>query len=136
MFLTWFIGGSHLASKEFQRSKWAALPRHAGDAMTKAKKRVAKREKISKRGKESKKPTSKRTAKRSIAKNSLDHDRIVALAARVDQMLWATNADRRKVMWRETLASFLRVIVGGEELAWARSSSGPSSEPSESPCSV
>ncbi len=55
--------------------------------MAKAKKRVAKPKKSSKRRKASDK-----------LKYSLDHDRIVALAARVDQMLWVANANRQKVM--------------------------------------
>ncbi len=94
--------------------------------MTKAKKGIAARRKIAKRGKATAKPASMRPAKRAIAKSSSDHDRVVALAARVDQMLWAANDDRRKVLSRETLASLLEVIVSGEELAWARSSSATS----------
>lgn len=91
--------------------------------MVKAKKRVAAGV-SSKRGKASAKPARTKAAqlKRSIAKHSLDHDCIVALAARVDQMLWAANANRRKVMSRETLASLLKVITSGKKLAWARSS--------------
>jgi hypothetical protein len=91
--------------------------------MAKATKRGAKQKISSTRRKASNRPTSKKNAKRKTAKHSMDHGRIVTLTARLDQMLWSANSTRRKVMSRETLASLLRVIIGGEELAWARSSS-------------
>jgi hypothetical protein len=51
------------------------------------------------------------------------HDRIVVFSTRIDQILWEANFDRQGVMTRETIASLLRFIIEGEELAWARSSS-------------
>ena len=98
--------------------------------MEAAKKGIGTGTKSSKLGKASTKPLLKNATKRATAKKSkfrradtksINGARAKALTARVDQMLWNANSNHRKVISRKTLTSLLKVILDGEELAWARS---------------
>jgi hypothetical protein len=97
-------------------------------AMGAAKKGIGTGTKSSNLGKASTKPLLKNAAKRAKKSKfrradtkSINGARAKALTARVDQMLWSANSNHRKVMSRKTLTSLLKVVLDGEELAWARS---------------
>jgi hypothetical protein len=43
------------------------------------------------------------------------------VATTLDQWLQAANGDRQSIMSRETVALLLRLVIDGDQLAWARS---------------
>ena len=48
-------------------------------------------------------------------------NRIMKIAEKLDRLLQTANGNARRVISRQTIASLLRVIVSGRQLAWARS---------------